>query len=389
MVRINLASLLSSPAFISSFHQTGSWESGKMDSSIDGLRLSTVNTDVQVLGRSDVLGLVFSLWTRWVQEVRQLRGVEGLEPGEQSVMDSTYPPVLVISKAVTGPATATLTIKCRCTILLFAGCTPAGTLRHDYIFASPLFMRSRAIRLQLCHLSSLRIRGWLLLCFALQPQLPAPHASVSLRPLKAFRELESLVFPDWAVRPGIEAHVRLTLGKRNKLMHSICVDWEILRCSHSCSTLKYCTGFSQYELINESRQMQPLFLSFHSCSSPSFTGHLQRYRSHSSINNALAARSTRVTIPMLFSCRSTFPGLPVFLSSAAQTQAVYLLLPGSLRPAGMMIASPSLFRRIKNLERQRQLTCWQYEARLSFPRFSSMQIHCCGSKSRPHSTALV
>lgn len=49
MVRINLASLLSSPAFISSFHQTGSWESGKMDSSIDGLRLSTVNTDVQVL----------------------------------------------------------------------------------------------------------------------------------------------------------------------------------------------------------------------------------------------------------------------------------------------------------------------------------------------------
>lgn len=136
---------------------------------------------------------------------------------------------------------------------------------------------------------------------------------------------------------------------------------------------------------NDSRQMQPLFPSFHSSSSPSSAGHLQRYRSHSSINNALAARCMRVTIPMLFSCRSTFPGLPVFLSYAAQTQAVYLLLPGSLRPAGM-IASPSLFRRIKNLERQ--LTCRQYEARLSFPRFSSMQIHRCGNESRPRSTAL-
>lgn len=62
-MRINLASLLSSPAFISSFHQTGSWESGKMDSSIDGLTLSTVNTDVQVLGGCTVLGLVFPLWT--------------------------------------------------------------------------------------------------------------------------------------------------------------------------------------------------------------------------------------------------------------------------------------------------------------------------------------
>lgn len=68
--------------------------------------------------------------------------------------------------------------------------------------------------------------------------------------------------------------------------------------------------------------------------------------------------------------------------------AVYLLLPGSLGPAGMMIASPSLFRRIKNIERQRQLRCRQYEARLSFPRFSSMQIHRCGSESRPRSTVL-
>lgn len=134
--------------------------------------------------------------------------------------------------------------------------------------------------------------------------------------------------------------------------------------------------------------MQPLFPSFHSRSSPSSAGHLQRYHSHSSINNALAARSMRVTIPMLFSCRSTFPGLPVFLSSAAQTQAVYLLLPGSPLPAGMMIASPSLCRRIKNLERQRQHTCRQYEARLSFPRFSSMQIHRRGSESRPRGTAL-
>lgn len=34
-----------------------------MDSSIDGLTLSTVNADVQVLGGCTVLGLVFSLWT--------------------------------------------------------------------------------------------------------------------------------------------------------------------------------------------------------------------------------------------------------------------------------------------------------------------------------------